>query len=70
MRALALKGGATTKEPHGSDPRYYCSIGRLGAWLRGVRRLPLRTDDTDHQTSCAEPDRARYHPGAGQTDRY
>jgi hypothetical protein len=30
MRALAHKGGAVTKRRHGSDPRYYRTIGRLG----------------------------------------
>jgi general stress protein YciG len=30
MRALAHKGGAVTKQRHGSDPAYYRDIGRLG----------------------------------------
>lgn len=30
MRALVRKGGVVTKRRHGSDPRYYRSIGRLG----------------------------------------
>ena len=30
MKELAHKGGAVTKRRHGSDPRYYCNIGRRG----------------------------------------
>ena len=47
MRALARKGGATTKRRHGCDPRYYRNIGRRGGEASVAARKARIAADLD-----------------------
>ena len=47
MKALAHKGGATTKRRHGCDPRYYRNIGRRGGEASVAARKARIAADLD-----------------------
>lgn len=55
MRALAQKGGAVTKHRHGSDPRYYRDVGRLGGLASVAARKARVAAELDGVKAIAEP---------------
>ncbi|HEX3458933.1 MAG TPA: hypothetical protein VHR97_13370 [Candidatus Baltobacteraceae bacterium] len=55
MRALARKGGATTKRRHGCDPRYYRNIGRRGGEASVAARKARIAAELDAVKSAEAP---------------
>jgi hypothetical protein len=54
MRSLAYRGGATTKQRHGTDPNYYRKIGKEGgAASATARRERFRQQVETEADGCA-----------------